>query len=166
MRGMVGPIYWAVAGAMVGFGLIGLMTIGGPFLFVGAVMVLVGLLWPLATTISDLIASLRRTDNPREFSGNLLRRIDGVWAFLVGFGGLPALVLLSTVVQGIRSALNPYCAQPGGPGTAVPADAGPIGCAFVPASYYAIFAFFATVAILGVAPRLLLRYTGRRSPSR
>ena len=62
------PFYWA-AGALAGFGLIRLMTIGGPFLLAGAVLALAGL---------------------------ILLRTKGIWALFVGFGGLPALVSCST----------------------------------------------------------------------
>ena len=44
MRERVAPFYWAAAGALAGFGLIGLMTIGGPFLLAGAVLALAGLI--------------------------------------------------------------------------------------------------------------------------
>ena len=64
MREMVAPFYWAAAGALAGCGLIGLMTIGWPFLLAGAFLALVGL--PLLRT-------------------------RGIWALFVGFGGLPAL---------------------------------------------------------------------------
>ncbi len=128
------PFYWAAAGALAGFGLIGLMTIGAPFLLVGVVLALVGLLF------------LRTT---------------GLWAFFVGFGGLPALVFLLHISNGIRSALNPYCPQPGEPGMPGTPGPRPVSVSFVPASYYAMFAVFAAVALFGVAVRFMLRRTGR-----
>jgi hypothetical protein len=135
MRERVAPFYWASAGALAGFGLIGLMTIGAPFLLAGVVLALVGLIF---------------------------LRTRGLWAFFVGFGGLPALVFLLHISNGIRSALNPYCAQPGDPGTPV---RGPVSvsCLDVPASYYVMFAVFAAVALFGVALGLLLRRTGRHA---
>jgi hypothetical protein len=84
----VNAFYWVTSGAMTGFGLIGLMTIGFPFLVVGLAMAVVGVWRP---------------------------GISGAWGFLIGFGGLPSLVFLLHIAQGILTALNPYCAQPGGP---------------------------------------------------
>ena len=60
MREMVAPFYWAAAGALAGCGLIGLMTIGWPFLLAGAFLALVGL---------------------------ILLRTKGIWALFVGLGG-------------------------------------------------------------------------------
>lgn len=136
MREKVAPFYWA-AGALAGFGLIGLMTIGAPFLLAGVVLALVGL--PLLWT-------------------------RGTWAFFVGFGGLPALVFLLHIFNGVRSALNPYCAQPGDPGTPTPGPVS-VSCSFVPASYYVMFAVFAAIALFGLTVGLLLRRTGRHAAS-
>lgn len=139
MREKVAPFYWAVVGALAGFGLIGLMTIGGTFVLAGAVLALVGL--PLLRT-------------------------RGTWAFFVGFGGLPTLVFLLHIADGVRSALNPYCDQSRGPGApAPPGMPDSVSCSSVPASYYAMFAVFAAVALFGVALGLLLRRTGRRAAS-
>ena len=142
MREKVAPFYWAAAGALAGFGLIGAMTIGGPFLVAGAVLALVGF---------------------------ILLRTKGIWALFVGFGGLPALVFLLHIFKGLRTALNPYCAEMGKPGTLVAgaADPGPVSvsCWFVPASYYAMFAVFPAVALFGVALGRLLRRAGRRAAS-
>ncbi len=142
MREKVAPFYWAAAGTLAGFGLIGAMTIGGPFLLAGAVLALVG--FPLLKT-------------------------RGIWALFVGFGGLPALVFLLHIFNGVRTALNPYCAEMGKPGAQVAgaAEPGPVSvsCSFVPASYYVLFAVFAAVALLGVALGRLLRRTGRRAAS-
>ena len=139
MRERVAPFYWAAAGALAGFGLIGLMTIGGPFLLAGAVLALAGL---------------------------ILLRTKGIWALFVGFGGLPALVFLLHISNGVGTALNPYCAQ-GRPGALPPGAGapGPVSCSFVPASYYVMFAVFAAVALFGVALGRLLRRAGRRAAS-
>ena len=88
MRERVASFYWTTAGALVGFGMIGLVTVGAPFLLAGLVLALAGLVF---------------------------LRTGGLWAFFVGFGGLPALVFLVHIFNGVRSALNPYCAQAGGP---------------------------------------------------
>ena len=142
MRETVATFYWAAAGTLAGFGLIGAMTIGGPFLLAGAVLALVGL--PLLRT-------------------------RGIWALFVGFGGLPALVFLLHIFNGVRTALNPYCAEMGEPGALAAGAADPdpvsVSCSFVPASYYVMFAVFAAVALFGVALGRLLRRTGRRAAS-
>jgi hypothetical protein len=140
MREKVAPVYWAAAGALAGIGLIGLMTLGGPLLLAGAVLALVGL---------------------------ILLRTKGIWALFVGFGGLPALVFLLHISNGVRTALSPYCAQMGEPGALVAGAAGPgpVSCSFVPASYYVMFAVFVAVALFGVALGRLLRRPGRRAAS-
>jgi hypothetical protein len=140
VREKVAPFYWAAAGTLAGFGLIGAMTIGAPFLLAGAFLALVGL--PLLRT-------------------------RGIWALFVGFGGLPALVFLLHIFDGVRTALNPYCAEMGEPSSLADgaADPGPVSCSFVPASYYAMFAVFAAVTLFGVALGRLLRRTGRRAGS-
>ena len=90
-----------------------------------------------------------------------------MWAPFVGFGGLPAFVFLLRRYNGVRTALNPYCAEMGKPGAlvAAAADPGPVSCSFVPASYYAMLAVFAAVALFGVALGRLLRRAGRRAAS-
>ena len=98
MREKVAPFYWTAAGALAGFGLIGQMTIGAPFLLAGVVLALVGL--PLLWT-------------------------RGTWAFFVGFGGLPALVFLLHIFNGVRTALTPYCAEMGEPGALAAVPRGP-----------------------------------------
>ena len=60
-------VYWCIMGAVLGFGLIGMMTIGLPFLLIGVLMVVYG-----ASRVGK----------------------TGVWGLLVGFGALPALFLL------------------------------------------------------------------------
>ena len=56
--------------------------------------------------------------------------------------------------------------KPGAP-LAGTADPGPVSvsCWFIPASYYVMFAVFATVALFGVDLGRLLRRTGRRAAS-
>jgi hypothetical protein len=120
-----------------GFGLIGLMTIGFPFVVVGLIMAVVGLWRP---------------------------GIGGAWGFLIGFGGLPALVFLSHIVEGIRTALNPYCSGDIHSGQIVlqPGE-GPVSCSYIPFSYYVMFAISLTIALSGIALYLLLRARSRHS---
>jgi len=63
--------YWLLAGALIGFGLIAILSIGFPFLFVGCGLVIYGI---------------------------IRFRFRGFWAFLVGFGALPALILSAQLV--------------------------------------------------------------------
>lgn len=139
MREWSYALYWLVTGALMGFGFVGMFSIGLPFLVVGMLMGVFGFL---------------------KLGGR------GSWAFLVGLGGLPALVLLINIAEGIRSALNPYCgvSDPSGGEagkTEVPPNAGPVECSFIPASYYVLFAVFAAIALSGVAARLLRGRVGR-----
>jgi hypothetical protein len=82
----------------------------------------------------------------------------GLAGFLVAFVGTSMMLLDG------REHL--FSHEPGGLGD--PALAGApdrVSCSFVPASYYAMFAVSATVALFGVALGLLLRRTGRRAAS-
>ena len=63
--------YWLVAGALTGFGLLGILSIGFPFLLVGCGMLIYGI---------------------------IRFRFSGFWAFLIGFGGVPLLFLLKQLV--------------------------------------------------------------------
>jgi hypothetical protein len=134
MRNRTGLLYWVATGAVMGFGLIGLMTIGFPFLIAGLAMAGVGVWKP---------------------------GVGGAWGVLIGFSGLPALVFLSHIAEGARSALNPFCDQSMGPGTPLPPPPGPVECAYIPGSYYVMFAVFAAIALAGLALGLLLRARSR-----
>lgn len=135
MRGRMGFLYWLVAGAVVGFGLIGLMTIGFPFLIAGMILCVVGVWRP---------------------------GIGGSWAFLIGLGGLPALVFLRHIADAAVSALNPYCSDYfNSPGIGVPRGAGTVTCSYAPASYYVLFAVSVAITLSGVALFLLLRARSR-----
>lgn len=132
MRSRLRILYWIITGALMGFGLIGLMTIGAPFLIVGLVMAFVGIWKP---------------------------GLSGAWTGLVGFGGLPALVFTIHLLDATRSASNPYCnnAGPRAGEISAPPDIGMVECTYVPASYYVMFAVFAAIALLGVCLGVLLR---------
>jgi hypothetical protein len=137
MRGSPGFLYWLVAGAVVGFGLIGIMTIGYPFLIVGMVLCVVGVGRP---------------------------GIGGSWAFLIGLGGLPALVFLRHITGAALTALNPYCSGDLHSGGAVaPPGAGTVTCSYAPASYYVLFAISVAITLSGVALFLFLRARSRDS---
>lgn len=128
MRDRTGFFYWLVAGAVVGFGLIGILTIGFPFLIIGMVLCVVGA-WKPGIGVS--------------------------WAFLIGLGGLPALVFLRHVID---AALNPYCSEYfNNPGRGVPRSAGTVTCYYTPASYYVMFVISVAITLSGVVVYLLWR---------
>jgi NADH:ubiquinone oxidoreductase subunit 6 (subunit J) len=58
--------YWTTTGALLGYGAVGMLSNGFPFLFVGVGLVLYGL---------------------------MRRWFGGIWSFLVGFGVVPAIIL-------------------------------------------------------------------------
>ncbi|HET7479996.1 MAG TPA: hypothetical protein VFJ72_10835, partial [Rubrobacteraceae bacterium] len=78
--------------------------------------------------------------------------ISGVWAVLIGFGGLPALFFLSHMVDTARSAANPYCNNvgPNAGEITIPPGVRMVECSSIPASYYVMFAVFAGIMLLGV----------------
>ena len=65
-------LYWLLTGALLGFGFIAILSIGALFLLLGLVLAIFGA---------------------------VRRRGTGLWAALVGFGGLPALILLWDVTS-------------------------------------------------------------------
>ena len=135
MRVWTGSLYWLVAGAVVGFGLIGLMTIGYPFLIVGMVLCIVGVWKP---------------------------GIGGSWAFLIGLGGLPALVFLRHIADAALTAMNPYCSEDlNSPGIGVTPGADTVTCSYAPASYYVLFGISVAITLSGVFLYLLLRARSR-----
>ena len=138
MRDRAGLFYWLLAGAVVGFGLIGLMTVGLPFLIVGMILCVVGLWKP---------------------------GIGGSWAFLVGLGGLPALVLLADITDAALTALNPYCSGDLYSGRIVaPPGKVTVSCSYVPAGYYVMFVISVAITLSGVLLFLLLRARSRDRP--
>ena len=135
MRGSPGFLYWLVAGAVMGFGLLGLMTIGFPFLIVGMVLCAVGVWKP---------------------------GIGGSWAFLIGLGGLPALVFLRHITDAALTALNPYCSGDRYSGEIVaPPGKGMVSCSYAPASYYVLFVISVAITLSGVVLYRLMRARSR-----
>jgi hypothetical protein len=64
-------IYWIVTGGLLGFGVLGLLSIGLPFLLLGLLLLIVGLFfW----------------------------RAKGFWVLLVSVGAIPAAILLFDIV--------------------------------------------------------------------
>jgi hypothetical protein len=72
MARVLRPAYWLLTGALVGFGLIAILSIGAPFLLVGLLLLIFGAI---------------------RLGG------AGLWAAVVGFGIVPALILLYDVTS-------------------------------------------------------------------
>jgi hypothetical protein len=117
--------YWFMTGALIGFGSIAILSIGFPFIVLGIVLVTVGLI-----------------------------RVRGQewWAALVGFGGVPALILvwdvtskpwacMSTFGGGSLPGINYY--------TCVDTPVGPL------TSYHIMAIGFGAIALLGLVWALL-----------
>jgi len=120
--------YWLLAGALIGFGLIGILSIGFPFLLVGCGMLIYGII----------------RFRFREF-----------WAFLVGLGILPALIL---AVQLVGYPLPTCTVTSTGLSYESPPGTTSSGC--YPPGYYTLAIFFGCTALLGgIWPllRVLLR---------
>jgi hypothetical protein len=73
-------LYWLLTGALIGFGVIAAASIGIPFFLLGVVLVVVGAL-----------------------------RVGGagLWAALVGFGGLPASILVWDLTSAPWACMSP-----------------------------------------------------------
>ena len=131
-REITSAAYWAVTGALIGFGGLALMTIGLPFLLFGLAMAVFSLfmLW-----------------------------VKGVWAGTVGLGGVPLYVVLMDVLEAARSSARP-CTQegsftiaaPSGPSESVVASCSPP----ISEGYVAVLVFFGAVTLSGPAVRLFI----------
>lgn len=113
-------IFWLVVGTLIGFGWGGLASIGLPFLLIGIILLVYGLM---------------------RFGP------AGVWAALIGFGVLPAFLIL----YGDRLYGPPDC--PFGRGlTIIPDEPGSthVACGQIPASYVLFVAFYGVVALVGM----------------
>lgn len=133
-------LYRTLTGAMIGFGLIGLMTIGFPFLIVGAVMIVIGLL---------------------RFG------IAGLPAFFVGFGGVPALLLTFSLAEQAFS-VTWFCssisftANRADGSISISADGAvtEVLCVTIPGQIIVLAAVSWSIALLGLAAVLLARRSG------
>lgn len=73
-------LYWLLAGALIGFGVIAILSIGSPFILLGMILVIFGAI---------------------RLGG------AGVWAALVGFGGVPAGILIWDVASAPWACMSP-----------------------------------------------------------
>lgn len=65
-------LYWLLTGALIGFGVIAILSVGIPFLLLGLILVVFGA---------------------------VRHKGAGLWAALVGVGGLPVLILVWDVIS-------------------------------------------------------------------
>ena len=111
--------YWLLTGALIGFGWSAILSIGLPFALLGIAMLFVGMV----------------KVGPK-----------GFWGALVGFSGVPALLMLRIYF------FEPRCPPPGE--RMFPPDA-PAGlvyeCSQVPESYFSEGIFFLGIAFAGLA---------------
>lgn len=109
--------YWLLAGVLTSFGVLALLSIGFPFLLVG---------------LGLMIYSIIRF------------RFRGFWAFLVGFGTLPVLIL---AVQFVGAPL-PTCTVTS-TGLSYIYSSGTTRGGCYPPGYYTMAIFFGCIALLG-----------------
>lgn len=127
-------LYWLLTGALIGFGFIAILSIGAPFVLLGVILAVIGA---------------------------IRFREKGIWAALVGFGVLPAAILVWDVVSA------PWACQPSsGPATQLNVNYFSCVDTFVgPLTTYHIMALgFGVIALLGIAwPLLHHLWSARRS---
>lgn len=120
-------LYWLLTGALIGFGMIGILSIGFPFLLLGLAGVIFG-----AIRLGS----------------------SGLWAALIGFGGLPAVILVWDVTS------MPWaCSSPTGAATTPNTNYYTCVDTFLgPLTTYQVMAFgFGAIALLGLVWPLLLQ---------
>jgi hypothetical protein len=117
-------LYWLVAGLLIGAGLIGfdIYFIALPLILIGLAMLIVGI---------------------------LRFRSHEFWAFLIGLGGVPALIFVYDIVTA-----SPACT---GNILTVPPGGTSASCSYIPQSYYVFAIIFAVITLVGVGGLLLRR---------
>jgi hypothetical protein len=108
--------YWTTTGALMGYGAVGILSDGFPFLFVGAGLLIYGL---------------------------IRRWFGGLWAFLIGFGVVPAILLVLDILTAPAT-----CFQ-GKPPISTHTTMG-LACGGPIALYWLLALVFAAVALGGV----------------
>ena len=125
-------LYWLFTGALFGFGFIAILSIGLPFILLGLVLVVVGAIW---------------------------MRDTGFWAALVGFGGVPAAILLWDVTSA------PWACDQSGSFSAQP-NVNYFTCLDTFAgqltSYHVLAFGFGVIALLGIICIVLQGWWNRR----
>ena len=118
--------YWMVAGALIGFGVIGILSIGLPFLLIGLGMVIYGV---------------------------IRFKARGFWAALIGFGTLPALILIGDIITAPQACT--------GQTLTLPPNTSSVSCGYIPDSYYIMAVIFGAIALVGMVWPLLRRLHSR-----
>ncbi len=118
--------YWMVAGALAGFGVIGILSIGLPFLLIGLGMVIYGV---------------------------VRFKARAFWGALIGFGTLPALILIGDIITA-----PPPCT---GQILTLPPNTSSVSCGYIPDSYYIMAGIFGAIALVGMIWPLLRRLRTR-----
>jgi hypothetical protein len=117
--------YWLLTGVLLGFGLIGILSSGAPFLLVGVVLLIFGAI---------------------RLGGG------GLWAAAVGFGSIPALILLYYVTSA------PWACLSAGQATSEP-DVSYYTCFDTPVgpltTYHILAVGFGIIALIGLGWPLL-----------
>lgn len=125
-------LYWLLTGALLGFGYVAILSIGFPFILLGIILAIFG---------AALLGG------------------RGLWAALIGFGGLPASILLWDVTSA------PWACQPDGGFTPLP-NVHYYTCVDTFAgqltSYHVLAFFLAIIALLGIVWPLLYHLWSRR----
>jgi hypothetical protein len=131
---LASAIYWVLTGALISFGFLGLMTIGIPFLLIGSIMAVFGL---------------------------LVMWIKGVWAITVGLGGAPVYFVLTNVLEAVSSS-GPPCTEKEGTVTLGPGESAIASCSPpIPEGYVAVLVFFGAIVFSGPVVRLFMLARGR-----
>lgn len=129
MRGWRKVLYWGVTVGLLGFGLVGIMSIGLIFLVAGAALAGFGV-FMLGTR--------------------------GLWAAVVGFGGIPALVFLANLAFTFFVA-DPSCSgvlwgnstSVSGSVSLAPGEES-VTCSMVPGSYVVLLGISLLIALSGL----------------
>lgn len=143
MRELISALYWATVGAVV---------VPGLYLNVGGEP-------PMSWLLGSLLIFVAMV----AFGAKVLGR-TGIWAFLVGLGGSPALIILANVLPDFLVS-DPSCQKvswgnsSGGFVTGSPNEDAVI-CAPIPGSYVILVAIFSAIALSGVVWKFL-RYRPR-----
>lgn len=131
MRRTLGALYWAISGALFGFGLVAMFTIGAPFVLAGMLMA---------------------------FIGGWRPGFSGAWAFLVGFGSVPAALLSGSFLGQVAesdwscSRISFTANESYGYGSVSPdGEVASVTCSTIPGQILVVALVFLALALAGVA---------------
>jgi hypothetical protein len=128
-------LYWLLTGALIGFGAIAILSIGVPFLLLGLILLVVGAI---------------------RLGG------AGLWAALVGFGGLPAAILVWDLASAPWACTSTISEEL--PNVNYFSDC--VATVLGPLTPYHVMAFgFGVIALVGLVWPLLHQLSVRRHPA-